>query len=166
MKRLALVLIALATAVSMRSQMWEQLATSDYRIDSSRVRSLRVALDNLTFFRDNEYSSCLTKGYSLPGLWLQPKFVLTPLSQVELELGLHALIFDGANKYPNYVYHDIARWKGTQYQRGAHLLPWFRARAAFRHLTASAVSSGSIFRRYTLFPSIRSLISIFPEYIR
>ena len=135
MKRPALVLVALATAASMRSQMWEQLATSDYRIDSSRVRSLRVALDNLTFFRDNEYSSSLTKGYSLPGLWLQPKFVLTPLSQVELELGLHALIFDGANKYPNYVYHDIARWKGTQYQRGAHLLPWFRARAAFRHLT-------------------------------
>jgi hypothetical protein len=26
-----------------------------------------------------------------------------------LEVGLHASLFHGANKYPNYVYHDIGR---------------------------------------------------------
>ncbi|MCR4920962.1 MAG: hypothetical protein K5945_04540 [Bacteroidaceae bacterium] len=135
MRRLAFALALLTVSVGASSQMWEQLATSDYRLDNANLRTLRVALDNLSFFRDNENSSSLTKGYSLPGLWLQPKLVCMPIERVELEVGVHALIFDGANKYPNYVYHDIGRWKGAQYQRGAHALPWFRARAGFRHLT-------------------------------
>ena len=118
-----------------KAQMWDSLATTDYRVDSSMTRTLRVVVDNLSFFRDNEYSSTLTKGYSLPGLWIQPRLAYTPHRQIDLELGLHAAIFQGANKYPNYVYHDIAEWKGSQYQRGAHVLPWIRARAQFQNLT-------------------------------
>ncbi|MDY4614853.1 MAG: hypothetical protein SO411_03955, partial [Bacteroidaceae bacterium] len=118
-----------------KAQMWDSLATTDYRVDSSMTRTLRVVVDNLSFFRDNEYSSTLTKGYSLPGLWIQPRLAYTPHRQIDLELGLHAAIFQGANKYPNYVYHDISVWKGSQYQRGAHVLPWIRARAQFQNLT-------------------------------
>ncbi len=117
------------------AQMWDSLATSDYRVDTALCRTLRVEIDNLTFFRDNEYSSTLTKGYSLPGLWIEPRLAYTPHRQIDLEVGLHASIFHGANKYPNYVYHDIGRWKGSQYQRGAHALPWVRARAQLKHLT-------------------------------
>ena len=120
---------------AVQAQMWDRLATSDYRIDSSQVHTLCIGLDNISFFRDNEYSSQLTKGYSLPGLWVRPYVAYTPLRQIDLQLGLHALIYDGANKYPCYAYHDIARWKGQQYQKGAHLLPWFRAQAEFRNLT-------------------------------
>lgn len=124
-----------ALSATVRAQMWDALATSDYRIDPSTVRQLRVEVDNISFFRDNEYSSSLTKGYSLPGLWVQPKLTYVPLSRIKLELGLHALIFNGANKYPSYVFHDIATWKGNQYQKGAHVLPWVRAQAQFKHLT-------------------------------
>ena len=115
--------------------MWEHLATSPYRLDSSNVRSLRVELESISFFRDNEFSSRLADGYSLPGLWVQPKLTFMPLRQIKLELGLQALIFNGANRYPNYVYHDISVWKGNQYTKGAHLLPWFRAQADFRRLS-------------------------------
>lgn len=125
-----------------QAQMWNRLSTTDYRIDTSMVRSLRINVDNLTFFRDNEYSSTLTKGYSLPGLWIEPKLAYTPHRQIDFEVGLHASIFHGANKYPNYVYHDIGKWKGQQYQRGAHVLPWIRVRAQFKHLT---VVLGDIF---------------------
>ena len=125
----------LSLSLSAAAQMWDQLAADSYRIDKSQLRVLRAEVDALAFFRDNEYSSALTKGYSLPGLWVRPKLLYTPLSQVEVELGAHALIFDGANKYPCYVYHDIGRWKGQQYQHGAHALPWLRAKAEFRHLT-------------------------------
>ena len=135
MRRAALLLISAVFPLFSHAQMWERLATSDYRIGEENVRSLRFEVDNLSFFRDNEYSSRLTKGYSLPGLWVEPKLVVTPLEQIELEVGAHALIFDGANKYPNYVYHDIGRWKGHQYQRGGHILPWVRAKAEFKHLT-------------------------------
>ena len=115
--------------------MWELLAKSSYRLDTAQVRALRVELESISFFRDNEFSSSLTDGYTLPGLWVQPKLTYMPLRQVKLELGLQALIFNGANRYPNYVYHDISVWKGNQYTRGAHLLPWFRAQADFRHLS-------------------------------
>ena len=135
MKRAATSLIVCLIVQSLCAQMWDQLARSSYRIRQSDLRALRVEVDALTFFRDNEYSSKLTKGYSLPGLWLEPKLVYTPLSQIELELGAHALIFNGANKYPCYVYHDVGRWKGSQHQHGAHALPWLRAKADFRHLT-------------------------------
>ena len=125
---------------------WDGLASSSYRAeqdfeslghyDADTIQTaLAFELDNLSFFRDNEYSSTLTKGYSLPGLWLQPKLTYTTHRQIRLEAGFHALIFNGANKYPCYVYHDIGTWKGSQYQSGAHVLPWFRAQASFRRLT-------------------------------
>lgn len=119
----------------MAQNMWDNLATSEYRIDSSDVKALRVEVDNLSFFHDNEYTGSLTKGYTLPGLWIQPKLNYNPIKQIGLEVGLHALIFNGANKYPCYAYHDIGTWKGNQYQSGAHLLPWVRAKAQFKYLT-------------------------------
>lgn len=127
--------MAILPLMPARAQMWDSLATSDYRVDTALTRTLRVEVDNLTFFRDNEYSSTLTKGYSLPGLWIEPRLAYTPHRQIDIEAGLHASLFHGANKYPNYVYHDIGRWKGSQYQRGAHVLPWVRVRAQFQHLT-------------------------------
>lgn len=135
MIRLFAIGLVLLLTGNLHAQMWDHLAIEPYRIDSTQVRALRVKVDNLSFFRDNEYSSKQTKGYSLPGLWIQPKLIYTPIPQIELELGAHALIFNGANKYPCYAYHDIAFWKGEQYQRGAHLLPWIRAKAQFKHLT-------------------------------
>ena len=142
-RRICLAALLLFALLPARAQMWDSLATSDYHIDTAMVRVLRVEVDNLTFFRDNEYSSQMTKGYSLPGLWIEPRLAYTPIRQIDLEVGLHASLFHGANKYPNYVYHDIGRWKGSQYQRGAHVLPWVRAQAEFKHLT---VVLGNIFQ--------------------
>lgn len=116
-------------------RMWEDLTRPGYGRDSAEVGALFLEADGLFFFHNNEYSGLLCKGYSLPGLWVQPKLTYNPVRQIHLEAGLHALIFNGANKYPCYAYHDIGTWKGNQYQSGAHLLPWFRAQAAFRQLT-------------------------------
>lgn len=90
---------------------------------------LSVAVDNISFFKDNEFEGEQSNGYSLPGFWIQPRLTYQPLENVRLEAGFHALIYDGANKYPCYAYHDIGRWKGNQYQSGAHLLPFLRAQA-------------------------------------
>jgi hypothetical protein len=103
--------------------------------DSTGTDKLWVQIESLSFFKDNEFEGEQAKGYSLPGLWVRPLLAYQPLPAVRLEAGFHALIYAGANKYPCYAYHDIARWKGQQYQHGAHLLPWFRAQAEFRHLT-------------------------------
>lgn len=133
--RNVLTAIFLAISVFAKGQMWDRLARTDYSIDDGRVGTLELEIDNLDFFRDNEYNSSVTDGYTLPGILLTPKLVYTPHRQIQLELGAHALIFNGANKYPCYAYHDIGTWKGNQYQSGTHLLPWLRAKARFRHLT-------------------------------
>lgn len=111
------------------------MAASNYRLDINQTRTLNLELENLSFFKDNEFEGQQSKGYSLPGLWLQPKLTYQPLDAIRIEAGFHAFILDGTNKYPCYVYHDIAKWKGNQYQSGAHLLPYFRAQAQMGKLT-------------------------------
>lgn len=98
-------------------------------IDSTAVGTLGVSVDALAFFKDNEYDGDVVKGYSLPGFRVQPRLTYTPLREVHLEAGFHATVYEGANKYPAYVFHDIAHWKGNQYTSGAHVLPFFRAEA-------------------------------------
>ena len=128
-------LFATATLPVQSQDLAFRMASSDTRIDSAATGSLCVEIDNLSFFKDNEYEGEQSKGYSLPGLWVQPKLTYQPLHTVLLEAGFHALIFDGANKYPCYAYHDIGRWKGNQYQSGAHVLPFFRAQAQLKRVT-------------------------------
>lgn len=106
-------------------------------IDSTAVGTLGLEVDALAFFKDNEFDGDVVKGYSLPGFRVQPRLTYTPLREVRLEAGLHATVFEGANKYPAYVFHDIAHWKGNQYQHGAHVLPFFRAEAHLGGPTAA-----------------------------
>lgn len=117
--------------VSVHDAAWAQVEKNvyrtDYRLSPEDTGGLFAELDNISFFKDNEFEGEVLEGYSLPGLWLQPKLVYQPLGNVRLELGLHALIYSGAYKYPNMAYQDIAVWKGHQFQKGSHLLPFFRA---------------------------------------
>ena len=102
------------------------LGHTDYRLDSTKVKQLAIEVDNISFFKDNEYAGHALKGYSLPGFWLELKGVYQPLNFLKLELGTYGLVYSGAYKYPSYAYHDIAEWKGNQYQKGTHILPYFR----------------------------------------
>lgn len=103
------------------------LGSLDYRIDSTQTKQLAFELDNISFFKDNEYAGPALKGYTLPGFWLQLKGVYQPLNYLKLEVGAHGLVYSGAYKYPSYAYHDIEKWKGNQYQKGTHILPFLRA---------------------------------------
>lgn len=49
---------------------------------------LRLNVDGMAFFRDNEYNTKdAVKGYTLPGVWLQPSVSYQPLRNLKLELG-------------------------------------------------------------------------------
>ena len=106
----------------------------DYRLRSEATGRLSLAVDNLSFFHDNEFTGPVMKGYTLPGLWLQPKLKYQLLRNVRLEAGLHALTYHGATKYPNYAYRDIAEWKGEHFQKGVHVLPYFRAQVGIKRM--------------------------------
>lgn len=88
---------------------------------------LRLRIDALAFLRDNEYKGKLVKGYTLPGLWIQPAITYQPLKNLRLELGLHLLHYWGSNRYPNYNYQSLAQQNGAHRQNGFHCLPVFRA---------------------------------------
>ena len=126
---------AMAHTADDDADMARRMGYQTYAVDTSRINTLGLELEALAFFKDNEFDGPVQRGYSLPGVRLQPRLTYTPIQQIRLELGLHATIYSGANKYPCYVFHDIATWKGDQYQSGAHLLPFFRATASFSHLT-------------------------------
>jgi len=109
------------------AQMDSLLFERSYLIDSTEVGALAVEIDNVSFFKDNEYDGSRVTGYTIPGLWLQPKITYQPLLNLKLEAGVHSLVYFGKTKYPSIAYQDIGAWKGSDYTEGTHLLPYFRA---------------------------------------
>ncbi|MDR0348819.1 MAG: hypothetical protein LBH90_04915 [Tannerella sp.] len=118
---------------SLCAQITEKVYRSDPETDIQDIQQtnkLFVAIDHISFFKNNEFAGDFIKGYTLPGFQAQPKAVYYPLRAVKLEAGLHLLHFWGTEKYPNYAYRDIVEWKSNDYQQSFHLLPFFRVQAA------------------------------------
>lgn len=88
---------------------------------------LRIAVEAMPFMRDNEYKGDFVKGYTLPGVWLQPRVSYQPLKNLRFEVGAHMLHFWGAEKYPNFNYSKLAEWQGRNVQNGFHCVPVVRA---------------------------------------
>lgn len=131
--RILLVFFCFLFGIVSHAQIESVLGKVDYQLDSCQTKQLRLEVDNTSFFKDNEFAGDIMKGYSLPGLWIAPQITYQPLNNIRLEAGFHALIYHGAYKYPNYAYRDIASWKGSEYQRGAHLLPLFRGQISLHN---------------------------------
>ena len=128
---------------SISSPTGSALASAQAGSAQAPARAIRLLVDADGFFVDNEFSGPVVDGYTLPGAWVAPRLAYDPLPAIHLELGAYAAFFNGASRYPNYAYHDIAAWKGTQYQKGLHALPWFRADARVGCL---AVTIGTLHR--------------------
>ncbi|MBR7052302.1 MAG: hypothetical protein IKI44_04850, partial [Bacteroidaceae bacterium] len=131
-KTLLTAALCLGITATQAQNVWDRLFIDEHRLDTADTRVLKVRVDATGFFHDNEYSSKMTDGYTLPGALLSPRLTYNPIDEIHIELGVHALCFNGANKYPNYAYHDIGLWKGDQYQSGFHLLPWIRLQAQLK----------------------------------
>ena len=112
------------------AQLSEKLYTTDCRIDTTQKGRLSVEVDNLTFFKNNEYNSTAQKGYTLPGFWFQLKSVYHPLSSVKLEAGVHSIWFWGADMYPAFAYKENPAWKSHDDAHPVHLSPFFRVHLA------------------------------------
>lgn len=126
-KRAYILIIYICLCTSTQAQVGEKVFKTDYNINPEKTNELRIEFDNLNFFKNDEFDSDFLKGYTLPGFWAQFKLTYQPLDILKLEAGVHLLRYWGANKYPNYAYQDIATWKGNQFQKGFHALPFLRA---------------------------------------
>lgn len=120
-------MLMLLSANYVHAQMDSCLFERDYHIDPANEGELNLEIDNVSFFKDNEWDNRVSSGYTLPGLWVQPKVTYNACKNLRLEAGVNALIYAGTTKYPNVMYKDIAVWKGDQYMEGTHLNPFFRA---------------------------------------
>ena len=74
---------------TLHAQIPDRVFKTDFRIDPEKKGELSVEFDNLSFFKDDEYTGSFMKGYTLPGLWLQAKAVYYPLEMLKLEAGVH-----------------------------------------------------------------------------
>lgn len=117
-------------SINLLAQVVSRVCETDYRINPDKEKELSFEVDNISFFKNNEYDGNVVKGYTIPGIWVQPKVTFYPTKNIRLEAGLHLLWYSGAYQYPCLSYMDISQWKGTQFQSGAHLLPFFRAQLA------------------------------------
>ena len=122
-----LISLLLFSSIPTKAQTPTILGDFGYRLDSTQTKQLAIEADNISFLKDNEYAGPALKGYTLPGFWLQLKCAYQPIKFLKLEAGVHGLVYSGAYKYPSYAYHDIEKWKGNQYQKGTHFLPYLRA---------------------------------------
>ena len=69
MRKWILLLIWIGSTFSAVAQLDTKLYRSETKIDSLDQGKWLVELDNITFFKDNEYAGRLQKGYTLPGFW-------------------------------------------------------------------------------------------------
>ncbi len=70
--------------------------------DSPSVGKLMVEINNLNFFKDNEFKSKYIDGYTLTGMWLRPKLLYYPDEKFRLELGGQVLAYNGREDYKLY----------------------------------------------------------------
>ena len=86
---------------------------------------LRMGVDAVTFFRNNEYHSDYQLGYRLPGWQLSPTVALEH-RKVRLVGGVYNLTLLGAQRYPRGGWYDhLPHWgaKPEEQGSGVHLRP-------------------------------------------
>ncbi len=108
----------------------KNLYTTPSYIESGSKGKLLVEIDNISFFKNNEFNSTFQSGYTLPGFWFQTRGVYYPLSNLKLEAGFHSIWFWGATHYPAFAYKGVSTWRGEESSKRVHLLPFFRAHVA------------------------------------
>lgn len=112
------------------SQLNENLFLYSPSLDSAHVGEVRLNVGGLLFFRDNEFSTSVMDGYTLPGFRFKPTVSYMPSQWVKAEVGLNLLRFWGTDQYPNMAYRDIATWTGDETTPGFHIVPFFRVQMA------------------------------------
>lgn len=109
----------------MNAQVEQEVFASSNQMLNNGKGKLILGIDNLNFFQNNEYKS-IADGYSLPGLWIQPKLIFYPLSNLKIEAGAHILYYSGATHYPAGVYTNLPEQTESNH-KNIHTRPFFRA---------------------------------------
>lgn len=163
--RFVVFILCIVMSVAANAQVDSLVYGRDYRLDSLRKGELAIEVDNISFFKDNEYDGASVTGYTLPGFWIQPKLTYQPLKNLSVEFGMHSLIYYGKVKYPSVAYQDISAWKGNDYMSSTHILPYFRANVQMGpvHLVFGNLYGGTNHRLFDPLYSHEMMLTCDPE---
>jgi len=97
------------------SQETSSIFISDEVFNPKSTGNLFIAVDNLNFFKNNEYKSNYATGYTLTGAWIRPKLLFYPDNHFRFELGGQLLKYNGRDEYISYP------WFAAVYQPEKHI---------------------------------------------
>lgn len=100
MSRITLFFLTALMALPAAAQTGRPEMLDDDRIMPHETQTLQLKVDNMFFFKDNEYDGNVQKGYSLPGVWIRPRLTYQPTRRLRLEVGLHALAYHAPTNTP------------------------------------------------------------------
>jgi hypothetical protein len=84
------------------SQEVSRIYVSDETFDPVSTGNFFLAVDNLNFFKNNEYKSEYATGYTLTGAWIRPKLIFYPDKKFRFEIGGQILKYNGRDEYLSY----------------------------------------------------------------
>ncbi len=146
MKRIVIGLFCLLPFHTLCAQIGREVFTTSAVLENDSKGKLLLDVDNLNFFQNNEFKT-VTDGYSLPGLWIQPKLTFYPLANLKLEAGMHMLYYSGAWHYPIGKYINLPEKDKDSGNKNIHMRPFFRAHLASNdrmfHLVLGNLYGGS-----------------------
>ncbi|HPC99637.1 MAG TPA: hypothetical protein PL040_11780, partial [Bacteroidales bacterium] len=72
-----------------------------------------IDIESISFFKNNEYFSRITEGYTLPGSFIRPAFVYSPSQSFEIKIGIHQQLYAGRREQERPVPVFSTTWKIT-----------------------------------------------------
>ena len=84
------------------SQEGSKIFVSDESFEPVSTGNIYIAVDNLNFFKNNEYKSNYVTGYTLTGAWIRPKLIYYPDANFRFEVGGQVLKYNGRDEYVSY----------------------------------------------------------------
>jgi hypothetical protein len=102
LNRLAGTILLLLLFTWAYSQEGSGIFVSDEPFTPQKTGNLFLAVDNLNFFKNNEYKSKYVVGYTLTGAWIRPKLLFYPDRKFRFELGGQFLAYNGRDEYKAY----------------------------------------------------------------
>lgn len=96
MRILTLILLLLAN-LEICAQIYDNSATLTSQIDYSKD-TLLLRIDNVNFFKNNEYFGKFAKGYTNIGGFIAPQFEYFPSETSMIKAGIHILTYSGSDR--------------------------------------------------------------------
>lgn len=93
------------------------------------VGDIYLVVENMHFFRNNEFDGGHVKGYTLPGFTLTPRLAWQWTENVTVEAGAHWIHYWGSSSYPHGTYWGLADYEADG--KAMHVVPWLRASVDF-----------------------------------